>query len=307
MSKLNATLLVILSTLFWGINFHTGKYVVGYISPLDGAALRFSLASIVILAMLLVKESPLTIWRAIQQQWKAYTVLGIVGIAGFNGLFFWGLKYTSAVNGALIMATNPLVTVLLSALILKDNIRMNQYIGMCLSLVGVIIVITQGKWVMLRHFQIASGDWIIMGANVCFALYGVLCRRYLKESKPLITTAMTMIIGAVILLLCASLSSSASDWLHQNWRVYAALMHMALLGTVLAYLFWNSGIIYLGINQTVIFFNLVPMFTVLIAIMIGQPILLLQALGGMLVLIGVFISSHLSHFSYPKKSNGSLL
>ena len=291
MSKLTAILLVILSTLFWGINFHAGKYVVGYLSPLDGAAIRFSLASIVILVMLFAKESPTSILAAIKQQWKAYIILGIIGVAGFNGLFFLGLKYTTAVNGALIMATNPLVTVLMSAFILKDTIRMNQYVGMLLSLVGVIIVITQGKWVMLRHFQIASGDWIIMGANVCFALYGVLCRRYLKEGKPLITTAMTMIIGAVTLLLCASLTTLSSAWLHQGWPVYAALLHMALFGTVLAYLFWNSGIIYLGINQTVIFFNLVPVFTVLIAIMLGQPILLLQILGGILVLMGVLIST----------------
>lgn len=292
MSKLTAILLVILSTLFWGINFHAGKYVVGYISPLDGAAIRFSLASVVILVMLLVKESPMSIWIAIKQQWKAYIILGIIGVTGFNGLFFWGLKYTTAVNGALIMATNPLVTVLISAFILKDTIRINQYIGMCLSLVGVIMVVTQGKWVMLRHFHIALGDWIIMGANVCFALYGVLCRRYLKESKPLITTAMTMIIGALTLLLCASLSPSPSAWLHQSWEVYAALLHMALFGTVLAYLFWNSGIIYLGINQTVIFFNLVPVFTVLIAMMLGQPILLIQILGGILVLMGVLISTN---------------
>jgi drug/metabolite transporter (DMT)-like permease len=291
MSKLTAILLVLLSTLFWGINFHAGKYVVGFISPLDAAAIRFSLASVVILVMLLVKESPKTVWAAIEQQWKAYIVLGIIGVAGFNGLFFLGLKYTSAVNGALILATNPLVTVLMSAFILKESIRMNQYIGMCLSLMGVILVITQGKWVMLRHFQIASGDWIIMGANVCFALYGVLCRRYLQESKPLITTAMTMIIGAVTLLLCVGLAPSSSAWIHQNWPVYAALLHMALFGTVLAYLFWNSGIIYLGINQTVIFFNLVPVFTVLIAMMLGQPILLIQILGGISVLLGVLIST----------------
>lgn len=64
MSKLTAVLLVLLSTLFWGINFHAGKYVVGYISPLDGAAIRFSLASMVIFIMLFVKESPMTIWMA---------------------------------------------------------------------------------------------------------------------------------------------------------------------------------------------------------------------------------------------------
>lgn len=292
MSKLTAIFLVLLSTLFWGINFHAGKYVVGYLSPLDSAAIRFTLSSIVVLFMLLVAESPTTIWAAVKTQWKAYILLGIVGIAGFNGLFFWGLKYSTAVNSALIMATNPLVTVLIAALLLKDPVRINQYIGMFLSLVGIILVITQGKWVLLQHFQIAFGDWIIMAANICFALYGVLCRRFLKESKPIITTAMTMIIGTLALLFCTSLSPTPSAWFQQSWQVYAAVLHMALLGTVLAYLFWNSGIIYLGINQTVIFFNLVPVFAVLFAIMLGQPVLLPQMVGGILVLLGVLISTN---------------
>lgn len=291
MSKSVAILLVVLSTLFWGINFHAGKYVVNYLSPLDGAAVRFSLASIVILVMLFMKESPVDIKLAFKKNWKAYLILGIIGVAGFNGLFFWGLKYTTAVNGALIMATNPLITVLLSAFILKDPIRLNQYIGMSLSFLGVILVITQGSGVLLRHFHIALGDWIIMGANICFALYGVWCRRYLRESKPLMTTAITMIIGVIVLLFCCLLVPSQSTWFQQGWLVYASLLHMAFFGTVLAYLFWNSGIIYLGINQTVSFFNLVPVFAVLIAVMLGQPVIFSQVYGGALVLFGVLLST----------------
>ena len=188
------------------------------------------------------------------------------------------------------MATNPLVTMLMAALILKDPIRTNQRIGMIFSFLGVAIVISHGFLNMLLHFKISVGDLIILGANLCWALYSVLSRRYVKKSTPLMTTAMTMSIGALILLAFSGSSLASFELLNQNWQVYAALIYMALFGSVLAYLFWNYGIAQLGAGPISIFFNLVPVFTVVISIVAGQSISLLQIIGGMVVIFGVLIS-----------------
>ena len=291
MSKLLAILLVTLSALFWGANFNAGKYIVEHLPPFVAASVRFTLASVFILGILFLNES--NIIQSIKKNYIAYIVLGIIGVAGFNGLFFWGLKYTTPVNGALIMATNPLVTVLMAAMILKDPIRANQRVGMILSFLGVAVVITHGSLSMLLQLKIASGDWIILGANICWALYGVLGRRFIKNSSPLMTTAITMSIGTVVLLLFASSSISAVQLLNQSWQVYTVLVYMALFGSVLAYLFWNYGIAHLGVGQTSVFFNLVPVFTVGISVCIGQHVSLLQVLGGMIVIMGVLISSNI--------------
>ena len=64
-------------------------------------------------------------------------MLGIVGVFGFNFFFFLGMKHTEAMNGALIMATNPLVTTLLASFILREKIIKRQGIGMLLALLGV--------------------------------------------------------------------------------------------------------------------------------------------------------------------------
>ena len=73
-----------------------------------------------------------------------YIILGVVGIFGFNALFFVGLEYTSPLNGALIMGTNPLLTTVLARLILKDPITKRQIIGIFFAFVGVLLVITHG-------------------------------------------------------------------------------------------------------------------------------------------------------------------
>lgn len=298
MPNKTAILLVTLSTLFWGATFNAGKIAVENMSPLLVAAVRFSLASLIILPILFYKENHIK--EDIKQNMLMYTVLGIIGVVGFNSLFFLGLKYTTPVNGALIMATNPIVTMLLSAIILKDPIRFNQRIGMSLSLIGVILVVTHGSLEMLLRLKIAFGDWMIMAANICWALYGVLARRYLENSKPLIMTAATMLVGSVILIAFSCYSSSMTPLLHQTWQVYTALIYIASFGSALAYLFWNYGIAKLGAGNTSLFFNLVPIFAVFISMLMGQPVSVLEIFGGAVVILGVLISTSVVKFPIKK-------
>lgn len=299
MSKRITIFLVILSTVFWGANFNAGKLVVEHISPIIAAALRFSLASLLITFLVFFKETHVI--ETFKNNWKVFIVLGIIGVAGFNGLFFYGLQSTTPVNGALIMATNPLVTLILASFLLKEPIHLNQRIGIFFSLMGVVIVVTHGSLEMLLHLKIAVGDLVIMAANICWGLYGVLSRRYIKNSKPLITTASTMVIGTLFLMLFAINSDTSINQLtNQAWSVYVAILFMGIFGSVLAYLFWNYGIANLGAGQTSIYFNFVPVFTVLISIGFGQHVSLLQISGGLCVILGVLISANVIRL--PRKN-----
>lgn len=290
MSKNTTIFLVILSTIFWGANFNVGKLVVEHLPPIMAATLRFSLGSVLIVCLVSYKETNIS--AAVRNNWNLFILLGIIGVAGFNGLFFYGLKYTTPVNGALIMATNPLVTLMLASFLLKNPIYFNQRVGIFFSLIGVMIVVTQGSLEALLQLKIATGDFIIMGANICWGLYGVLSRRYIKNSTPLITTASTMIFGTLLLIFFTlNIDNSTIHLINQGWSVYAAIVFMAIFGSVLAYLFWNYGIANLGAEQTAVYFNLVPVFTVVISISTGQPVSLLQIIGGLLVIFGVLIST----------------
>jgi drug/metabolite transporter (DMT)-like permease len=292
MPKILALCLVTLTVFFWGTNFNIGKVVVQHLSPLTASAIRFVLASLCLVPLMFIYEKKITIKTAIQRHLGMYIFLGFMGVAGFSGLFFLGLKYTTPVNGSLIMATNPLVTMLLAVIFLKDSIHIHQRIGLFFSLLGVMVVITHGSWDMLLHFKVALGDGIIMIANLCWALYGVLSRRYLHYSTPLITTTMTMIFGTVALVIIASYDTKVSELLHQTWQIYIALLYMALCGSVLAYLFWNYGIAHLGTGETAVFFNIIPVVTMLIAVFSGQAVETAQLIGGIIVIVGVLISTN---------------
>ncbi|MGE8207319.1 DMT family transporter [Heyndrickxia sp. NPDC080065] len=296
MKHLQIYLMLLGFSIFTGATFNLAKYTVGYFSPSSAAAWRFGLAAVAMLIILIftegIKKSQL------QNNTGSYVVLGIVGIFGFNALFFVGLKYTAPVNGALIMGLNPLLTTIFARIILGNNITKNQVIGILFSFVGVLLVITQGSIETIRTLSISGGDLIIFAGNVCWALYGVLGRRLVKDGTPLSTTTYTMIVGAVCLTVFSLFTSNPVFLTNIPIGVWGAIAFMAFFTSVLGYLWWNQGMKEIGANKTSLFFNLVPVVTMIISFAIGTPIRIFQFIGAVLVILGVLTASGL--ISIPK-------
>lgn len=282
-------LALILSTFFWGANFNLGKYVVQSTDPLSAAAWRFMLAGIVMTLYMFFKEG--LDWTGIRRNAIALAVMAIVGLFGFNVAFFYGLQTTSSVNGSLIMTLNPTITVVLTALVIGDAISWRQVLGLGLSMAGVVIVVTGGSWTALtQHFHFVIGDGLILLGNLCWAAYSVIGKRWVKNLSPMQTTTTTMLVGAAAMVVTALFVHSGSLPLPSGKNVWA-IAAMALFGTVLAYLWWNNGVRSIGPARTAVFFDLVPIFTMLIAISLGEHVSLAQWLGAVLVITGVLFSS----------------
>lgn len=281
-------LALIFSAFFWGANFSLGKYVLETVDPLAAATWRFTFAACVMAIVAILKERPN--WLEIRKNISALALMALVGVFGFNILFFYGLQITSPVNGSLIMTLNPALTVVLAAVVMKETIQKNQFIGLALSLFGVIIVVADGSWQQLRNLRFATGDVYILLGNLCWAAYGVIGKRAVKNLSSLQITAVTMVIGALVIGGLTLAVTPASMSLPSP-MTSAALGVMALLGTVLAYLFWNNAIGAIGPARTSVFFDLVPIFAMLIAISQGHQIVGAQWLGAALVMTGVLFSS----------------
>lgn len=286
MDNTKTYLLVTTAAFFWGANFLLGGYVIHDIPPLWAAAMRFVLGAALMFAIAAVKREDL--FTSLRKHIGAYFMLGVVGIVGFNLFFFYALHYTSANNAALIMATNPLFTTLLAAVIIGERATMRHLIALPIALSGVAVVVAQGKFSSLLALQFSIGDILMLCADIFWALYNVLCRRYMPHASPLMNTAWIMAAGAAVLL-CIALGSDA----HLATMSSKAAISMAIMtigGTVLAYLFWSMGIARLGAGRTAIFLNLVPVFAMLLGAVIDTTPTTAQLAGGLLVLSGVTIA-----------------
>lgn len=290
MKKKITILLVILSTFFWGTNFNAGSIVVSSVSPLTAASERFIIATLAIFVFMIIKDKGnISTFRL---NWKPLILLGLCGITGFNLAFFIGLQTTSALNGALIMATSPVTTILISSIIEKHRVSLPQTVGMLISLIGVILVISHGDINNILKLHFTRGDLIILLGNLAWATYTVGCRRFISDSTPLQTTAFTMLFGTIGIVVFSFYQSDLIKEIEEiSTYNQIILIYMGLVGSVLAYLFWNVGIKELGAANTSLFFNFVPVFTLLLAFITGTIPNLLQLAGALLVISGVIYAT----------------
>ena len=275
---------LVLTTLFWAAVFHVAKYAVEIVSPLYAGAWRFIGAAALMLPIVALREGwPLA---AIRQNAPALLAMSAVGVLGFNLGLFYGLRQTSAVNGALIMAFNPALTVALSALFNREPVSARQMFGLLLGLSGVVVVVSRGSWHTLASLSFSLGDLLVLLGSLGWAAYSVIPKRFVRGLSSLQVTGSTLAGGAALMAACAM--AIAPDFLQPpSLPIAAAIAFMSVFGSVLAYMWWNQGVQALGPASVAIFLNLVPLFAALIGLLLGQSITWAQMGGAALVIMGV--------------------
>jgi drug/metabolite transporter (DMT)-like permease len=283
MSPANVWLLVIISTFFWGTNFNAAHALAGDITPLTAAAERFFIALVIFSLMRVYArkaESNINLHDVMHM-----ILLGILGVFGFNYAFFTALHTTSALNGALIMALSPMVSMQLSVWLLGTRISRAQYMGMLFAFMGVALVVTSGHITLLK---VAVGDIWMLLACLVWSLYSVGSKKYAPHIPPLQFARWTVSTGAVALIIAALLlESPLRDIPQLSVQSHIILLYMGVCGSVLAYIFWLKGIQQLGPDKSAIAFNIVPVFTLLASLVMGVIPSIFQILGLMLVFTGV--------------------
>ncbi|WP_432722613.1 DMT family transporter [Jeongeupia wiesaeckerbachi] len=277
-----------LTAFFWGGVFHLAKYSVGHLSPLAIGAWRFLSAGLLLVPLVYWREG--LDWAGLRRNALPLLAMAVVGICAFNLALFYGLRWTSPVNGALIMALTPALTVLLSALLNRDAVSRRQLGGLALGLAGVGVVVSHGSLAALLALTFTPGDALVFCGALAMAVYSSIPRRYVHGLTSLQISAATVGLGGVLMGGAAQFLS-ADFYTLPPTGVIAAIAAMSVFASVLAYMWWNDGIAKLGPAKTAIYFNLVPIFTALIGIALGQPPSGAQLAGTVLVIGGVLMST----------------
>ncbi len=273
------------AAIFWGTNFEATRIVLDHVTPWTAAAARFDLAAVAILAWLaLTRRLDIDVLR---RNALAFAALGIIGVFGFNAALFLGMKTSSPITAALIMGTTPLTTNLLGALLSRRLPRGIVIAGMIISLVGVALTVGAFSG---THF--ATGDLMILAGSIAWAVYTIGCQSWVKEAPAIETSAFTMAFGAVALTVMAfAVENPLPVLAHAGPIGTMAIVHMALIGSVLAYMFWQIGVSVRGAGATSVLLNLVPVAALVVATLFGRPPEAMQVVGVGVAIFGVLLAS----------------
>jgi drug/metabolite transporter (DMT)-like permease len=282
-------LLLSMTSPFWAINTVIGRLSAGHIPPMTLACVRWGGAFIVLLpfaALPLARD-----WPTIRKHIGTLAVLALTGFSAYNAITYYALQYTTAINGLLMQSGAPLFVALWSFLLLGERLTWRQAGGICVSLTGVLTIISQGSLAILLGFGFNYGDpWFL----VALLIYGYYMAAFRNRPPlhPVSFLAVGVGLGTLFLLPGMLWEFAQGKSFALDARNMATLGFLWVFPSTIGYLFLNRGVELIGANRAAPFIHLVPVFGSVIAVaFLGESFELYHAIGYALVCAGITVAA----------------
>jgi drug/metabolite transporter (DMT)-like permease len=277
----------------WGASWPSGRVLAQELPPLAAASWRFGVALVLLLVWLHASGGMARLRMLSPRQWLGLAAAGAVGVFGYAVFFMLGLAHVPAGRAALVVTSNPVLTMLIAAWWFGERLNWKIGSGMALASLGAAVVMTHGRPWMLFTGSVGFGELLLLGCVASWVAYTLMGRRLLAGIDPLTTTTTTAAFGLLMLMVSSLLfegSGALAAPLHASAPVWVALAFLAVGATVLAYAWYFEGVAALGAGAAAGYISLVPVFGVLFAALwLGEQIDATMLLGGVLAVSGMAV------------------
>ncbi|SFM51802.1 Permease of the drug/metabolite transporter (DMT) superfamily [Gracilibacillus orientalis] len=287
---MKAYLLLILAAIFYAGNLIVGKPVAQEIPPITLSFLRYIVAVLVIIPFGYREwKNNKDLWK---KEWKAILALSATGLVLFNIFVYLALNYTTSINAGIVEGTAPIFTLILTFIIFNERFSRKQMLGVFISLFGVFFVITKGSWEIITNLQFNSGDLIMILAMITWAFYSIFIKQHTWKFPTygaLLVMAVVSIIIFIPLMTIEMGQIGSIDW---SWEVISGLLYLGIFPSLIALLAYNKGIEAIGPSRASVFLNLIPVFTMIGAVIfLEEQLTWVQVIGSLFVIFGVLITN----------------
>lgn len=279
---------MLLTVLFWALNFSFIKIALREFSPLGFNGIRLFLASLLLVFIFVVYKESFSVSKS---DFFKLLILGILGNTVFQLLFIHGLNWTTASNTSIIMAMTPILIALMSFFLKHEKLHWAAFLGIWGSFVGLYFVITKQAGSFQFTWGSLRGDLMIFLGNFCWAIYTVFSKPLLKRMSPLKLTAITLPIGTLFYLPFCVKDIVELRWKEVSFQAWGTLFYSAFFALVLSYVFWYASVKRVGNSKTAIYGNITPILTMFFAyLFISERITLYQVIGAAIILGCVYLT-----------------
>ena len=280
--------------LLWAGNAVVGRMVRELVSPLTLNFVRWVIAFVLLLPLawpVLRPGSPM--WP----HWKRYAVLGLLGIGCYNAFQYLALQTSTPLNVTLVTSSAPFWMLLIGTLFFRQRATPFEIAGAVVSMLGVLLVLSQGDWRHLAALRLVPGDLYILLAVLAWSVYSWMLVGT-TEPAGLRQDWAAFLMAQMVFGLGWSGLFAAGEWaagamyVHWSWWLTAALVFIAVGPAILAFRCWGAGAQRAGPKMAAFFLNLTPLFAALLsAAFLGEPPRPFHGVAFMLIVAGIVVSS----------------
>src|SRR5918992_2348389 len=254
---LHANASAAMAAVLFGASVVAVRVAVRDVPPVSLAVLRMGLGS-----LLLVGGVLLVAPRLLRASWDRLRLFGLLGLVLFAVsplTFNFGLRYTEASRGAVMLATMPIWSALLGR-IAGERLVGRQVVGVGLSVVGIGLAFVEPGRAIGGDAMRLVGDGLLLLTGLLGALYGLIAKRVLAVDNPAAVTTYAMLFGTLVLLPIAVAEGMVPAVAELDWQLLGLVVFLGVLGGAAA-VFLNLnpivaallGIVLLGERRSPIF------------------------------------------------------
>jgi drug/metabolite transporter (DMT)-like permease len=248
--KRSALLLLILCNLAWTFNPLMGKVLLSSYSGLQVAWLRYmgAFVSYVLVVAVMLATDRKKKWQTyflIPKQYRIWIELFALGVGPFvlsPILQFVALESVQAMDNSILIATEPLITVFLAWLLLRERMTRDHWISMTLALIGFVFFSGLfGGWIGYgAGFSVSLGMSFLLFAQVGEGAYSVLSRKLVQVYSPTTVLGSGLAIGAILLTAIVAAFDHLPGLGVANFGQLGAVFWLGPIGSTLTYLVWAT-------------------------------------------------------------------
>jgi len=262
------------------------RYLVGNADPVTLAILRWGIGFLCLLPAALF----LNVRWPPRRDWPAVAILGLCFFGLFFVLYNIAMGFTTAARASLALATLPLHTMVVGALLGIEPLTSRKTIGVGIAVLGVVAALATGL------SAAPSGAWrgelIMTGAVMCMAFYNVLSRPFIQRSSALGFLTVGMGVGAAALIVVGSLTGSVAVLNGLTAPQWIAGIYLGVGGGALAFILWVLALERATPTRVANTMTVNPIAAGLLATqLVGEPITLNLVLGLIAVFAGIWIAT----------------
>jgi drug/metabolite transporter (DMT)-like permease len=283
--RISAIIIALFVVFLWATSWVLIKIGLQDIPPLTFAGLRYTLAFLILLPVVLLKKRRVSLRSISKQSWLRLIILGLLFYACTQGASFVALSYLPAVTVNLLWSFSSIATVLFGILFLDERPTLFQWFGVVLALFGAVVYfypvsITRGYSMGF----LASGIGVLANAGATS-----LGRDINRSGKlnPLLVTLISMGIGSIALLTTGILVQGLPRIGLKGWTI---IVYLALVNTAIAFTLWNYTLRTLSATESSVINGTMLIWVPILAVVFLNERIAIQEITGLVVAgIGIFI------------------
>lgn len=275
-----------LSSGIGGTSIGATRYLVNAIDPLAIGSFRFGIGFLFLL--------PLAWWNGWgwpqRRDWLGTAGLGVLYFAVFPILFNASLIFTTAARGSLALSTLPLLTMLVGAALGSEALTVRKTVGVLIAMGGVALALLSG--LSSAPAGAWRGDLLMMAAALCMAFYSIWSKPFIRRSRPIPFTAMSMGVGAACLILVSLWRGSFAPVTAFGMPQWGAAVYLGALGAALTFYLWAFALERTTPTRVAISVTVNPITASLVgAWLLDEPLSWNLMAGIVIVFAGIWIAT----------------